>query len=331
MSAKPLSITSINLLKILTDGKVHSGAALGNKLTITRAAVWKLIKQLQSYGVEIISLQSSGYILQEEIKLLSRAAIVENLVSQDIACDYKFKIFSSIPSTNQYLLDFPLACDNDKVICLSESQTSGRGRFGRSWHSPFAKNIYFSQLWSLSQDISVLNGLGIAVCVAVVNALTSYGIRDIGIKWPNDILYQGEKLAGILIELRAEANGALRVVIGVGINVNLYKEVADINQPWTSLRKITNTSHDRNIIVGRLISEFDSALKLFLDQGSQAFLDVWEKHDYLKGKAITLHIANDKQAKGIVSGIDARGWLGLADASGKVSYYSAGDTSISPR
>ena len=108
------------------------------------------------------------------------------------------------------------------MVCFAEHQSAGKGRRGRQWVSPFGSNIYMSILWRFQQDgIACTAGLSLAVGVAVIRALKTYGFNEVGLKWPNDIYCQGKKLGGILIEVSGEADGPCAVIIGLGLNLFL--------------------------------------------------------------------------------------------------------------
>lgn len=161
------------------------------------------------------------------------------------------EIFNSIPSTNDYLKNKSDADPAKIYVCLAEEQTRGRGRFERKWYSPAYANIYLSILIHSDKKLHELTGLSVAVGKAVLTALEQYGINPgLSLKHPNDIFYGQQKLAGILIET-FNAKNKLAVVIGIGLNVNM--QTGTIDQAWTSLAKITQTEHDRNVIVGLLV------------------------------------------------------------------------------
>lgn len=133
------------------------------------------------------------------------------------------------------------------AVCLAESQRAGRGRRGRDWLSPCARNLYLSMLWRFPHGPETLGGLALAVGLAVRAALEDAGVPGVTLKWPNDALYRGSKLAGALIELSGEAGGASCVVVGVGINVSMPRErAAAIAQPWTDASRAAGKTISRN-------------------------------------------------------------------------------------
>ncbi|MEK6731022.1 MAG: biotin--[acetyl-CoA-carboxylase] ligase [Pseudomonadota bacterium] len=210
------------------------------------------------------------------------------------------KILKTIGSTNAYLLKQAHA---DKVsICIAEQQTAGRGQFSRTWTSP-VNNIYFSMRWPLKGSDQNRMGLSLVVAIAVIKTLAHFEVtKHIGIKWPNDIMWQQRKLAGILIETTKTD-----VVIGIGINVELPKTVS-IDQPWIDLFEITGQSLDRNQIIGQLINQLFISLNLFYQEGAVAFRDEWNRFDILKEQFVTMHSPN-RLISGIAKGINENGQL----------------------
>lgn len=236
------------------------------------------------------------------------------------------EIFDTVASTNDYLKNLP---NSDHArFCLAESQTQGRGRFGREWKSPFAANIYFSCRWSMRKAVDQLGGLSLVVGLSLIAALKKYGLHELYLKWPNDILWQEQKLAGILVELGSVQNSKTDLIIGIGLNVNMPSTIElHIDRAWTSLQIIYPKNHDRNVIVALMIDSLIDYLEKFERDGFAVFGDDWQAHDYLAGKEIRLRSGNDVIA-GIASGVDDFGRL-LLTHEGKTFAYSAGEASLS--
>lgn len=311
------------LVKILNDLQFHSGSDLGEKLNISRNAVWKHMSQLLKYGIEIESLQGTGYRLKAPLILLDEVEI-QRLIAAKHPID--LEVFGSIASTNDQFQGKP-QCDNLQ-FCMTEHQTKGRGRFGRAWVSPFGANIILSCRWPLRRDPSELGGLSLCVSLAILATLKEFGMEECLCKWPNDIVYRGQKLAGVLIEVRGESHGLTEAIIGIGLNVNMQEKEGDaIEQAWTSLQKILGSSQDRNLIAALLIKNVSQYLERFSEKGFADFKAEWAKYNYLKDRTIELKIGSDSVA-GIVRGVNDLGHLLLETESGGIHVYSAGDTSI---
>jgi len=230
---------------------------------------------------------------------------------------YEIEVFQELTSTNDYLAS--LSQDNKVRICLAETQTQGRGRFQRPWHSPFGQNIYFSMLYPFTSQATEWGGLSLAVGLSVCKVLekiTNHKI-PLQIKWPNDILCEGQKISGILIDIYKNY-----VIIGVGINVNVLE-----SQEWTSLKELTKQDYDRNIIAAHLIDTLFGIISLFEKSGLTPFLEDWKARDYLYGKTITLKTGN-VEVTGKILGINTSGNLAMRSDHGQVHYFSSGDATI---
>lgn len=323
MKAQKSTLT--NLVAILNDGKFHDGISIGRSLNITRSAVWKAIKKLEDYGIQIESIKGKGYAMHEPLILLDKQIIKKKLTHKNI----EIEIFESIDSTNTYLKSFLAETKNKKTrVCFTEQQTKGKGRLGREWYSPFGQNIYFSCLYSSYKDLSELAGLSLVVSLAVAKTLNSFTLpKPLLVKWPNDVIYDNKKISGNLNEVQAEANGMCAVIVGIGINVNMEQDAEQsIAQPWTSLRNIIGKYVDRNELGVLLINNLFNYLENFEQHGLSYFINEWNKADKLFNQQITLKHDNNKIG-GIAKGINQHGHL-LIEVDGVVKSFSSGDTTI---
>jgi BirA family biotin operon repressor/biotin-[acetyl-CoA-carboxylase] ligase len=248
-------------------------------------------------------------------------AVVEpNLIQPE-----QLEIFDTIDSTNRYLLDKSNSTSGD--ICLAEQQTAGRGRRGRSWFSPYGCNLYLSILWQFDESAVSLTGLSIVAGIAMASALQTYGLTSVQLKWPNDVVYQQRKLAGILVEMAGEIQGPFRVVIGVGLNISMPKQVeANINQPWIDVQTAMGIKPQRNYLAGLIINALFAHLKLFQQAGLVPLLATWQGLDCLKDREINLntHLA---QLTGKALGIDEQGRL-LALIDGQIQRFNSAEVSV---
>lgn len=311
------------LVTTLNDLQFHDGTTLGKKLKITRTAIWKMIQKLEEYQVALESVKGKGYALTAPLLLLDKQKIRAHLHVPQL----ELKLFESIDSTNTYLKT--LKARSHSVVCLSEQQTQGRGRFNHRWHSPFAENIYLSLSYRFAMDVSALAGLSLVVSLSIARVLDEFCSLPIPVllKWPNDLFYEGHKLGGNLLEIQAESNGNSVVIIGIGINVNMLHDSKHvINQSWTSLRQITGQMFDRNLLIARLLNQLFADIQCFTQQGLGAFLPQWQQRDYLWQKNIMLQL-NQQTYQGIASGIDAQGCL-LLQTADTVMACSSGETSL---
>ena len=156
------------ILMCLADGQYHSGEYLGQLLGVSRAAVWKHLQKLEMLGIHVQSIKGKGYVIEGGLDLLDRNRVLSGLAPDISHLCNQLDIFPIIDSTNSFILRHQ---DVAGQICLAEAQTEGRGRRGKTWHSPFAQNIYMSLGWGFEGGIAALEGLSLAVGVAIVRAL----------------------------------------------------------------------------------------------------------------------------------------------------------------
>ncbi len=313
------------LLKILADGQFHSGQQLGEALGVSRTAIWKKLQSLDESGLAVQVVSGKGYRLCRPLELLQHEQIISHLDSTSRTLLAKLEILPEIDSTNRYLM----AQTGTGVACFAEYQQAGRGRRGRSWHSPFAANICFSLTWHFDDGANTLSGLSLATGIWIAEALVAAGVTDIGLKWPNDVLHDGRKLAGVLIEIKGETTGPCQTVIGIGLNVDMPASAAEtIDQPWTDIRTITGKLPGRNRIAGLLLHHLLTGLSSYQRNGLTTLLERWNELDCLAGRQVQLHHPSGV-VSGTARGIDETGALQLACEDGLRSIHS-GDISLRP-
>lgn len=308
------------LLKLLADGEFHSGEKIGELLGVSRTSVNNYIKALQEIGVDIYKVTGKGYRSATAIDLLNEQTI------KQLSGHPHIHVEQILDSTNQWLLERIERIENGQT-CISEYQQAGRGRRGRTWVSPFASHLYFSMYWRFDSGLEKISGLSLLVGIATVNALEKMGIQGVNLKWPNDLYYQGKKLAGILIELNAQATAACHSVIGIGINVRMPPEQAKlIDQPWIDLNNISTQSIDRNQLSATLINELQHLLSDYEQVGLTPHLKRWFELDCFLNKNVNLLIGDDCKT-GVCRGIDATGAL-LLEHEGQTQAFIGGEISL---
>jgi BirA family transcriptional regulator, biotin operon repressor / biotin---[acetyl-CoA-carboxylase] ligase len=219
--------------------------------------------------------------------------------------------------------------NQNNIAVFAEHQTAGRGRRGRSWISPFATNIYFSLLWHFNKDPAEIMGLSLAVGVAVAKALQEYGLtQGIKLKWPNDVLWQRKKLAGILVEMVATSHEQVSTVVGIGINTAMQTTQAkDINQAWTSIEQITGQPVQRNHLAALLTNHLVATINKFSKEGLSPILSNWRPLDALINQPI--RVSNTQNhIDGTMTGISPRGELLLKDKELKEHRFFSGEVSV---
>jgi len=314
------------LLQLLADGAEHSGTELGERLGISRAAIWKQLQTLTELGIELDASPGRGYRLREPLDLLDAAAIHAALNGR--LSPASLDIFPRIDSTNAYLLADSRPTEQAELrVAVAEQQTAGRGRRGRDWVSPFARNIYCTVKRQFPCGLEGLSGLSLVVGLAIAEALAAQGIADVQLKWPNDLRAQGRKLGGVLIELAGDAGGPCTAVMGFGINVRMPVAVAAvIDQPWTDLQSLTPQLPLRNTLIAEMLVHLDQALSRFAEQGFAPFAKAWSARDEFLGLPVRMLGVNVEQA-GIAAGVDERGALLLETADG-LRAVVAGEVSL---
>ncbi|MCY1300423.1 Bifunctional ligase/repressor BirA [compost metagenome] len=231
----------------------------------------------------------------------------------------------AVDSTNAEAMRRLEAGASTPFAVLAERQTAGRGRRGRTWVSPFGANLYCTLGISVRGGAKELEGLSLVVGLAVARAIQSMGVDGVGLKWPNDILLGGRKLAGILLELTGDPADLCWVAIGIGINVNM--RVADaIDQPWTSLYQASGSMVDRNRLLIALNKELDWHLSRHREEGFAASRAEWESLHIWQGRQVSLSTAANKVV-GRALGIDEQGALRL-EVDGVERRYSGGELSL---
>ena len=210
-------------------------------------------------------------------------------------------------------------------MVLAETQTAGRGRRGRSWVSPLGGNLFCSLRWVFEQGVAATGGMGLATGVAVARALDQVGVQ-VRVKWPNDLVVDGAKLGGILIEAGGEMSGPAELIIGVGINLALGQQGTEqIDQPWTDLRRLGATV-SRNDLAAALIGELLGTCRRFEAKGLAPFLTEWRELDDLAGRPVRVLMGRDP-VEGEAEGVDEEGRLLVRTAQGLQRFYG-GEVSV---
>ena len=312
----------------MADGRFHSGETLGAALGIGRSAVWKVVKSLEELGLDVFAVPGKGYRLAYPIDFLERDRVLHAMDAGPRRLVGGLDIHADLESTNRFLLERAANGLATGFACLAEYQSGGRGRRGRVWVSPFGANIYLSVYWCFEAAPQVLSGLSLAAGVAVSRALHGTGLTGVGLKWPNDVLWEQRKLAGILVEMAGESTGPCHVVTGVGLNVNMPRTVGQqIDQPWVDVRTAAGRTHDRNLLAARLIQELVTVFSDFASEGLSArLLGEWERLDVIKGRAVSLRTGQG-EVIGTAIGLDESGSL-LVSVNGKTQRFFSGEVSL---
>ncbi|ROR94797.1 BirA family biotin operon repressor/biotin-[acetyl-CoA-carboxylase] ligase [Sinobacterium caligoides] len=318
-------MTNDDLIKILADGQYHSGEALGDSLGISRSAAWKQIKKLNLSGMNIESVKGLGYRVEGGIDLLFPAELSERLRLSGSEIQYDHRAVLS--STNSELM--AAAADTvgfHKQALTCDMQTAGRGRRGRCWVSPYAQNIYLSLGWKFDGGASVLEGMSLAVGVSLAKALMSLGIEGVALKWPNDVLVSGRKLAGVLLEMTGDPSGLCSVVIGIGINVHMKGEEQSIDQPWISCDEAAGGRISRAELIFSLLVGLETMLTDYEQLGFSHYRDAWLALHAHQNKQVVVTSGNDTYV-GEALGVDESGALQVSRGN-EIKVFHGGEVSV---
>ncbi len=324
-------MAATTLLNLLADGEFCSGQSLADALGVSRTAVWKQVNKIAAdLGLDIETVRGRGYRIVGGIDLLNKAAVRAQLAAPARSLMSELVIHEAVDSTNSDALRRARLGAVPGLVCTAEQQTAGRGRRGREWVSPFASNIYLSVLWQYEQGAAALEGLSLAVGVAVARALEALSVPDVRLKWPNDVLHNGAKLGGILLEMEGDAAGPCKVVVGIGLNVAMSRKLAlGIDQAWTDIASIVgDAAPARSHVLAALLNELLPLLSAFEARGFAGYRSHWQGLDAYGGQTVVLDTGS-RQMAGIARGVDERGALLLETSSGVQTIYG-GEISLRP-
>jgi len=261
----------------------------------------------------------------EKTESLNREVILK-LVDDTKNKTIELEIHHQLDSTNAYLMQQPVS--QNTRVCIAETQTGGRGRYGKKWYSPAESNIYLSISHCMKKPISELSGLSLLIGLSLAQTLQVFCDDEITVKWPNDLLVDGKKLSGILIEIKNLPDGVCQLIIGIGINVAMSETDTElISQPWTSLSLCHPIAPlSRNIIIGSLLIDIADKLEHFEKNGFNEYLQQWNNLDVWYKKVVELTMGKDI-ITGVHKGVDLNGAL-LLESNGKITAYNSGQVSL---
>lgn len=316
------------LVKTLADGLFHSGQELGEAAGVSRAAIWKLVEQLRELGLKVESVKGRGYRLARPVELLDAESIVaewQQLSESPLPTQVVFRC----GSTNAVLLERARLGEGPQLL-TTEIQFAGRGRWGRQWFSPFGSAMCLSVLWRFPALPFGLSGLSLAIATGVAEALAEDQI-PIKLKWPNDLMINGNKLGGILIEVAGEVEGPCSVVIGLGINLTDAQIIGEqAQQQVAALDEVIGQAKiQRNRLVARLGAAIAKTCARFELEGFAPFAPVWADYDLFAGEPVVL-LLPEEEVRGVARGVDASGAL-LLERDGQIETRFSGDLRLRMR
>lgn len=324
--------TRRTLIRLLADGSFRSGEELARELNLSRSAVWKSMKRLEDMGMDVHAVAGRGYRFAAPFELLDRERILAAAGTTVGGAVAKLEVHEEIDSTNTYLMAQKPPAAGEALACLAEFQTKARGRKGRSWLAPYGSGVCLSVGWTFDEQPPDFSALALALGVAIVRALGGLGISGVQLKWPNDVIWNRHKLAGILTEMRGESPGPAYVVAGIGLNVRLPRDAVLDDRaalPAVDLARVCQAgTPDRNELAGAIIREVIAALQQFAETGFASFREDWQAADGLAEAPVRLSRGREVSI-GTARGIDRHGAL-LFESRGEIRSIISGELSLRP-
>lgn len=309
----------LSVLKLLSHEDFRSGEEISRRLGLSRASVHNLVERARALGVDIQAVRGRGYRLAVPYSWLAPA----RLDAGAAALGYRLHIHDMLDSTNTHLLAAAQSGQAHASVVVAEMQTRGRGRRGREWLAPLGSSLAFSLLWRFQRPLTALSGLSLAVGVGLVRALRAMGLQAAQVKWPNDVLLGGKKLAGILIETHGDMLGAAAAVIGIGINVRADLALAErLGMPAASLEEGLGAAPDRNDVLLGVLTALAGVLSEFDAHGFKPFVLEWEAMHAWQGLPVSVTGMGRDTLEGRAAGVDESGSLRLETAVGVQQIYS---------
>lgn len=311
------------VLRQLSHKDFLSGEAIAKRLGCSRATVNNAVQEAIAGGVPIHAVHGRGYRLARHLSWLECDSLAEHFSVSGMT----LRCLDQLVSTNAELMEWAQSGAPHRAVVTAEWQSQGRGRRGRTWHAGLGRGLMFSMLWRSGRPAAELSGLSLAVGAVLVEALQGLGLAGARVKWPNDILVDGAKLAGVLIELTGEMQGPSAAIIGVGINVDGGRELTEqVGQAVTDMRQHIDVV-DRNRLLQTLVLGLDAGLARFEAHGFAAFQDAWQACHAHQDRDVTMLPAQGEPIVGRARGVDENGALLLETSSGLQRFHS-GEVSL---
>lgn len=327
-AAPPPKSLTFTLLRLLADGEFHSGEDMARQLGMSRASVHNALQDVAQYGVLLHSVRGRGYRLSQPLCWLDKDRILAEVGAARAMLD--IEILECATSSNALLLQAASQGAASGRVLAVEWQSAGRGRLGRTWHAALGESLTFSLLWRFECGLAALSGLSLAVGVAMMRGLRELGVRDAGLKWPNDVMLPSGKLAGILLEAQGDMLGPSAVVIGIGLNLATPSEAGKIGQAVGDLAACGVPPSQRNKVLAVLLSQLLDVLREFTAHGFAALREEWERAHIHANRPVALLMPDGKRIQGIALGVTEEGALRVETAEGLGEFHS-GEVSLRGR
>tara|TARA_Y100001934_G_scaffold189847_1_gene223798 strand:- start:5525 stop:6499 length:975 start_codon:yes stop_codon:yes gene_type:complete len=316
------------ILKSLRESETVSGSDLAEQAGVSRAAIWARIKALRLVGYEIDANPHQGYRL---------TAAPDGLHADDLLARLKpvktigreIRVFNKTASTNDIVEKIARDGAPEGVVVFAETQTRGRGRMGRRWVSPAKKGLWFSILLRPNLRTESATQITVSTATALARAISSVIDRKVEIKWPNDLLIDGKKIAGILTEMSAELDGIKYLVVGIGVDVNLSASELppELLGIATSLRMVAGKKIDRPALAARMLEELDHDYSRIVAGQFRELAEEWENQCVTLGKNVSISIG-DQRISGRAESLDVDGSLMVRTSHGRLERIIGGDVVV---
>jgi BirA family transcriptional regulator, biotin operon repressor / biotin---[acetyl-CoA-carboxylase] ligase len=305
-----------------------SGAALAAKLGISRVAIWHHMGNLREQGFEFQAMRAKGYRLQKRPDGL-HATLIEALL-RSRKRDFPLTVLDTVDSTNDEAARQLAAGRPAPFVVLAREQTRGRGRFGRVWHSHDQQNLYASFAFRPHITPQRMPTFTLWMGVSICELITNFCSVRAGLKWPNDIVFDGRKAGGMLTEARIDSDQMRDLVFGLGLNINqpAGSWPVELAHRATSLAAETGKPIDLNHFAAALIGRVFLAYNQFIaGDHTEALATSWKDYDVLRGHPIAV-LNGTQRIEGTAAGIDEAGSLLLRNSRGETQRFSAGEVTL---
>ncbi len=312
------------LSRLATSQVPVSGDRLASEMGVSRTAIWKHIEAMRRQGIEIAAVSGRGYTLHSDV--LTSSALESRLQTRMLG--HPCLMMEEVDSTNSEAMRLASGGAKEGLTVLARRQRHGRGRLGRIWYTPEDHALAMSVLLRPQRPPETIAQLTLVAGVACYQALSHFsaGIR---IKWPNDLLHEGRKLAGILTEMRAEPGHVQAVVIGIGVNVSRPAQgwPDDIGQPVTDLGSAAGRAVRRLDVAARLLDALEQAYVAYLETGFENTRRQWWEAHMASNRHVRIHNGGGEPLEGVATGLDTDGALLLHTKQG-MRRIIAGDLEV---
>ena len=317
----------LSALRRAMDGSV-SGADLSRDLGITRAAIWARIEELRTLGYDIEASPHHGYRLVSSPDVLHADDLL-SLVESNKVIGRDIRVFEKTSSTNDVVEKLARDGVSEGVVVFAESQTKGRGRLGRKWLSPARKGLWFSVLLRPDLRPQAATQIMVAAAISLARAIRDQTGLVPEIKWPNDVLIHGKKVAGILTELNGELDHVKYVILGMGVNVNLsaHDFPSELRKLATSLKAEAGHNLRRAELAAAILRELDADYARIARREFSSIGEEWQQSCSTLGRHVTIRLGG-RIIRGLAESLDEDGALLLRTEHGHLERIMGGDVAM---